>query len=237
MLLHDATTGVTTGVNSSGVAASGCHRRTLPQAGLPHHAVGRSTCGPPCPAKWRAWEVIHQRFLHPSLGSATRPRHRLRGRWLSPSRRGIGRSLGQQCGQARPISLYGSRIPAARVAPLVEGDLLVNADLARSLRVVAEGGADAFYRGATGAPDGRRSQCGRRACLAKRILTNTRPRSTNRFRPPTATIPSTRPVRPSQGFLLLEMLNLIEGFDIASLSPHSPEAIHLMVEAKKNCLC
>jgi len=41
----------------------------------------------------------------------------------------------------------------------------------------------------------------------------------------------TRP--PSQGFLLLEMLNLVEGFHLTPLGQSSAEAIHLMVEAKK----
>jgi gamma-glutamyltranspeptidase/glutathione hydrolase len=45
------------------------------------------------------------------------------------------------------------------------------------------------------------------------------------------TVFQTRP--PSQGYLLLEMLNLVEGFDLASLGHNSAEAIHLMVEAKK----
>ena len=38
---------------------------------------------------------------------------------------------------------------------------------------------------------------------------------------------------PSQGMLLLQMLNIIEGFDIGSLGHQSAESIHLMVEAKK----
>ena len=41
----------------------------------------------------------------------------------------------------------------------------------------------------------------------------------------------TRP--PSQGFLLLEMLNLVEGFDLSSNPQNSPQSIHLMAEAKK----
>jgi len=45
------------------------------------------------------------------------------------------------------------------------------------------------------------------------------------------TIYQTRP--PSQGFLLLEMLNLVEGFDLAALGQNSAAAIHLMAEAKK----
>jgi gamma-glutamyltranspeptidase/glutathione hydrolase len=37
----------------------------------------------------------------------------------------------------------------------------------------------------------------------------------------------------SQGLILLEMLNLMENFDLKALGPSSPQALHLMVEAKK----
>lgn len=37
----------------------------------------------------------------------------------------------------------------------------------------------------------------------------------------------------SQGHLLLQMLNIVEGFDLAAMGPESPEAIHVMAEAKK----
>ena len=45
------------------------------------------------------------------------------------------------------------------------------------------------------------------------------------------TIYQTRP--PTQGFLLLEMLNLVEGFDLAALGQNSAATTHLMAEAKK----
>ena len=38
---------------------------------------------------------------------------------------------------------------------------------------------------------------------------------------------------PSQGLLVLEMLNILEGFDLAGAGFGTPEAVHLMVEAKK----
>ena len=46
-----------------------------------------------------------------------------------------------------------------------------------------------------------------------------------------ATVYETAP--PSQGFLVLEQLNIIEGFDIGKLAPFSPERMHLLIEAKK----
>jgi gamma-glutamyltranspeptidase/glutathione hydrolase len=38
---------------------------------------------------------------------------------------------------------------------------------------------------------------------------------------------------PSQGFLLLEQLNILEGYDLRALAPFSPERMHLLIEAKK----
>jgi gamma-glutamyltranspeptidase/glutathione hydrolase len=38
---------------------------------------------------------------------------------------------------------------------------------------------------------------------------------------------------PSQGFLVLEQLNILEGYDLRSLPPFSAERMHLLVEAKK----
>jgi gamma-glutamyltranspeptidase/glutathione hydrolase len=38
---------------------------------------------------------------------------------------------------------------------------------------------------------------------------------------------------PSQGLVLLEILNLLEGFDLGALVPSSPELVHLVVEATR----
>src|SRR5690606_9999000 len=38
---------------------------------------------------------------------------------------------------------------------------------------------------------------------------------------------------PSQGFLVLEQLNILEGFELAKLAPFGAERIHLLAEAKK----
>ena len=113
-----------------------------------------------------------------------------------------------------------------------EGDLLVNSDLARSLRIVADGGADAFYRSAftrelvAGLRAGgglftEADFAGHQAEVYEPISTTYRGHTVYQTRPP------------SQGFLLLEMLNLVEGFDLTDLGYQSAAAIHHMVEAKK----
>jgi gamma-glutamyltranspeptidase / glutathione hydrolase len=112
------------------------------------------------------------------------------------------------------------------------GEVLAQPDYARSLRLVAEGGREAYYQG----------EIGRRIVqtLEQRggLLTDAdlAAHTTEVYTPLSTTyrgltVHETRP--PSQGFLVLEMLNIIEQDDIASMGFGSAEAIHLMVEAKK----
>jgi gamma-glutamyltranspeptidase/glutathione hydrolase len=112
------------------------------------------------------------------------------------------------------------------------GDILVQPDYAWTLRQVAEGGRDAFYEGE----------------VAKRIVRALEPRGgllteadfkshhTEVYTPITSTyrgltVHETQP--PSQGFLVLEMLNLVEPEELGAMGWGSAAAIHQMVEAKK----
>jgi gamma-glutamyltranspeptidase/glutathione hydrolase len=98
--------------------------------------------------------------------------------------------------------------------------------------LVAAGGADEFYRGAlarqmihglqaAGSLFTAADFAGHQAEVYEPIATTYRGHTVYQTRPP------------SQGFLLLEMLNLMEGFDLASLGHNSAATIHLMAEAKK----
>lgn len=229
ILLHDAATGSTTGINSSGVAATGAtgdyYREqgyhTMPLVGP--HAVS-------VPGEVTAWETVHQRFctqpfdqlLNSAIGYADN------GFPIPP---GIGRSLSSNAEKlAQFPSTANIYLPQGNA--LREGDMLTNRDLARSLRTVAEGGADAFYRGpltkqlvaglnAGGGLFTEADFAGHEAEIYEPIATTYRDHTVYQTRPP------------SQGFLLLEMLNLVEEFDLASLGSLNPEAVHLMIEAKK----
>jgi gamma-glutamyltranspeptidase/glutathione hydrolase len=229
MLLYDAATGTMTGINSSGVAATGATAdtyrnqgyRTMPLTGPQAVSV---------PGEVAAWDVIHRRFctkpfaqlLDSAIGYAEE------GFPIPP---GIGRNFSSNAAKLAQFPSTAS-ILLRQDRPFVEGDVLVNSDLARSLRIVADGGADAFYRGALTRQmvDGLRADGGwfTEADFAGHEAEVYEPISTT-YRG--YTVYQTRP--PSQGFLLLEILNLVEGFNVASLGQNSPEAIHLMVEAKK----
>jgi gamma-glutamyltranspeptidase/glutathione hydrolase len=182
------------------------------------------------PGEVAAWEVIHRQFC-------TKPFAQLLDSAIGyaeegfPLPRGIGRSFTSNAAKLAQFPSTAAVFLRHGVPPR-EGDMLVNADLARSLRLVAQGGADEFYRGALTRQLVQGLQAGgglftdadfaaHQAEVYEPIATTYRGYTVHQTRPP------------SQGFLLLEMLNLIEGFNLASLGVNSAEAIHLMVEAKK----
>jgi gamma-glutamyltranspeptidase/glutathione hydrolase len=112
------------------------------------------------------------------------------------------------------------------------GTVLRQHDLARTYTTLAREGRDAFYRG----PIGRAivdyvQQCGgvlsmddlarHRSNWVAPISTNYRGYDVYEF-PPN-----------SQGVAALEMLNIIEGYDLKSLGYQSTEYLHILLEAKK----
>ena len=113
-----------------------------------------------------------------------------------------------------------------------EGDVFRNPGLARTLRAVASGGRDAFYRGpiADGIVAHSRSNGGlfERRDFEGHCSTWVEPVST-RYRgydvwelPPNG-----------QGIAVLQILNLLEPHDLKAMGRHSAAALHLMIEAKK----
>lgn len=116
--------------------------------------------------------------------------------------------------------------------PYQIGELLVNQDYAKTLRILSEKGPDAFYHGE----------------LAKKIedysmkhegllkITDFKAHTTYIGNPISTSyrgykVYQNPPV--SQGVVLLEELNILEGYDLNGMGGDSAEALHLMVEAKK----
>ena len=133
------------------------------------------------------------------------------------------------------ISKYPStsQIFTKESMPYAYGDILVQRDLAESLNCLASKGVGEFYTGSLGGQiidEIRRAGGLFTAEDFERHIVDVydSPISTD-YRG--FTVYETRP--PSQGFMLLEMLNILEGFNLSSYKPLSPEVIHLMVEVKK----
>lgn len=113
------------------------------------------------------------------------------------------------------------------------GDRLTQPDLARTLRRIAEKGADAFYTGELAELLEKEMKAGRgfitRADLAgyrarERMPTHGTYRGHDIYGPPP---PS------SGGIAVVEMLNVLEQFNLAKLGAGSAEARHLMAEAMR----
>lgn len=112
------------------------------------------------------------------------------------------------------------------------GEVFRQPDLACTLEAVMEGGAEAFYGGeiaaslvhAARAAGGYLSEedlAAHETAWVEPIFTDYRGIRVYEIPPP------------GQGIAALEMLNILEGFDMAALDPSSAERIHLEAEAKK----
>ncbi len=119
----------------------------------------------------------------------------------------------------------GGKIPG-------EGEVFRNPDLADTLQRVAEGGRDAFYAGPIA--EAIEAYCRRAGCyLTRDDLASFR----SEWVDPVSV--DYRGVRVwelppnGQGIAALQMLNVLEGYDLASLGHNSADTLHLQIEAKK----
>jgi gamma-glutamyltranspeptidase/glutathione hydrolase len=117
------------------------------------------------------------------------------------------------------------------------GDRLVQAELAATLRLIAAEGADAFYRGVVADQIVAEMRAGGGLISAADLATyeakaRTPIHGTYRgfdvFGPPP---PS------SGGICLVEMLNILENFDLPSQDRFAPRTVHLMIEAMRRAYC
>ena len=232
ILAYDAASGVVTNINSSGVAAAGAEADYYRKQGLALMPIA----GPhsvSVPGEAAAWEAMHRNFGTVPFAELLAPAIKYAEEGFpAPAR--IARVfannaelLGRFTATADIYLAHGGRPPR-------EGETLANPELGATIRAVAEGGADAFYR----SPLTKRMVAGLNQAAGQDLFAEAdfaghfaevgTPISVN-YRG--HRVYQTRP--PSQGFLLLEMLNIVGGHDLSSMMPNSADAIHLLVEAKK----
>ena len=117
------------------------------------------------------------------------------------------------------------RIPA-------KGDIFKNPALAKTLRLIGEKGRDAFYKGeiADKIDAFMRANGGflRKADFEKHTSTRVEPVSTNYRGYDVFELPPN-----GQGIAALQILNILEGFDLRAMGRNSAETLHAMIEAKK----
>ena len=116
--------------------------------------------------------------------------------------------------------------------PLRPGEILRQENLARTFQAIVDGGRDAFYQGDIARSIVKFSEeqgglltmkdLGDSHCRWQQPISTTYRGHTVYEAPPN-----------SSGHILLQELNMVEQFDLRAMGCNSPEAIHLMVEAKK----
>lgn len=114
-----------------------------------------------------------------------------------------------------------------------EGDIFINKDLARSLRLIAEHGSDAFYRGQIAESIAKdmekhgglitKEDLASYKAFIRKPLTGTHQGYQIISMPP----PS------SGGTILIEMLNILEKYNLGQMERYAPETLHVIAETMK----
>ena len=112
------------------------------------------------------------------------------------------------------------------------GEILIQKDLARTFRRVAEGGAEVFYKGDLAREMARYVQ-GEGGWLSERDLADFEPEWVDPIATTYRGYEVFCPPPPSAGFQILETLNMLEGYDLAEMEHHSEQVLHLFIEAVK----
>jgi gamma-glutamyltranspeptidase/glutathione hydrolase len=113
-----------------------------------------------------------------------------------------------------------------------KGDIFKNPALANTLRLIGEKGRDAFYKGEIADKIDAFMQANggylRKADFERHTSTWVDPVSTNYRGYDVFELPPN-----GQGIATLQILNILEGFDLKAMGRNSPDTLHAMIEAKK----
>jgi gamma-glutamyltranspeptidase/glutathione hydrolase len=228
-IVWDARTGKLYGLNASGrapYAATLAMFQSRDLAQIPTHG----------PLSWSVpgcvdgWESLRKRF-------GTRPLAELLGPAIAYAEEGfpVSEIIAADWGSAAPEL---AKVPDSSAcflpggkAPRV-GEVFRNPGLAKSLRAIAHDGPSVFYKGALAdamvAYSQRVGGLLARRDFEEHTSTWVEPVSTNYRGYDVWELPPN-----GQGIAALQMLNLLEPFDLKAMGPQSLEALHLMIEAKK----
>ena len=204
----------------------------------PHRAfTGRRTIG--VPGTVAGMQMALDSFGTITLAEAIRPGERLaRGGFRVP--RSLSEAITQNLERIRLFPATTAQYLKGGTTPYAAGETLVQEDLADTLALIAAGGPDAFYRG----PIAQRvvadmadadaklagdlglltleDFAGYRAKMRAPLVGTYRGRTVIAMPPPT-----------SGGIAALQMLNLLEGYDLGAFGAGSADALHVIAESQK----
>lgn len=217
------------GLNASGRSPYRATRELFAQRGLKEIPL----IGPlswSVPGCVDGWEVLAKRFGSRPLAELLEPSIRyaehgfpvtpvIGGYWIRGEEK-----LSHDADAAKTFLIDGKAPP--------EGTLFRNPNLAQTYRMIAQGGRDAFYRGPIAKEivtySDRVGGLFSDKDFADHTSTWVDPVSTNYRGYDVWELPP-----PGQGITTLQMLNILEGYDLKKMGPLSPDYWHLFIEAKK----
>jgi gamma-glutamyltranspeptidase/glutathione hydrolase len=234
MLIHSAETGRTTAIDYREAAPRGATRDMFlgPGGNVDKERERYSHLAVAVPGTVAGLALALRQFGSMPLAALIEPAARLAEEGFL-----LGRDEAKEI--AEHEERLGRRPAAAKIflrpdgRPLGAGDRLVQRDLAASLRVIAKDGPDAFYRGAIaarivaemetgGGLISSEDLAGYRAVVRAPVAGTYRGYEIRSMPPPS-----------SGGVHVIQILNILEGYDLAALGHNSAASIHLLAEAAK----
>lgn len=230
-LIYSAKNKSIQGVSGGGRAPMGATREYFIERGYEKMPTDGPLC-PSVPGEVAAWETILEQFGTMSLAEVIEPAIELAEEGFAlPGR--IAKYFTQALDKLSKFPSSAKIYIKPDGSPYVEGDVLVQKDLARSLRRVAEGGAEEFYHGEL-AKEIAAAIIGGGGLIDEDDLAG---QQTVVYDDPPSVDFHGHDVYatalPTQGVLTLELLSLLDAFDLAESGHNTPESVHTMVEAKR----
>ena len=224
------------GINGSGRSPAGLsydqmkaelaklHRETIPPTGMLPISV---------PGTVDAWAELHKRFGKLKLSDDLAPAIRYAEEGF-PVTELIAYywAFGPRLYKGLPGAFLETYTLDGKGRTPAKGDIFKNPDLAKTLRLIGEKGRDVFYKGeiADKIDNFMRANGGflGKADFEKHTSTWIDPVSTSYRGYDVFELPPN-----GQGIAALQILNILEGFDLRAMGRNSPETLHTMIEAKK----
>ncbi len=228
-IVYDAKSGKYYGLNASGWSPAGLTIAFLKSKGLrdmPERGIHSVTV----PGAVDGWQKLLDRFGHKKFADVLAPAIRAADEGV-PVTEWVAAAWAASVPDLRSNDAAAQTFLIADRPPAV-GQVFRDPDLAHSLRLIAQGGRDAFYKGE----------------IARRIVETSRRHGgtlaeqdfgdyTSEWVDPISTTYrgwSVYEMPPNgQGIAALEMLNMMETFPLGKSGLNSPATLHAMIESKK----
>ncbi len=200
------------------------HRKTIPPRGMLPISV---------PGTVDAWSELHKKFGKLKLSDDLAPAAKYADEGFPVTELiAFYWHFGPELYKDLPGAFLETYTLDGKARTPAKGDIFKNPALAKTLRLIGEKGRDAFYKGEIADKIDKFMQENggflRKADFEKHTSTWIDPVSTNYRGYDVFELPPN-----GQGIATLQILNILEGFDLKSMGRNSAETLHVMIEAKK----